>query len=135
MLTGVHHTGVTLTRATDPRITLCAPAETGGCPGNDAIARACGDWFLLLDCGDCLAADALLHVAGTIHEHPDAAVLYSDEDKLAADGQRHEPHFKPEWNPDLLLRATGRVSADGIVHVPRSSRMMARAFSMPRAER
>src|SRR5207253_2969662 len=29
--------------------------------------------------------------------------LYSDEDKLLADGAYGEPFFKPDWSPDLLL--------------------------------
>ena len=30
-------------------------------------------------------------------------MLYSDEDKISAHGQRFQPYFKPDWNPDLFL--------------------------------
>ena len=29
-------------------------------------------------------------------------VVYSDEDKLDADGARCDPYFKPDWSPDLF---------------------------------
>ena len=29
-------------------------------------------------------------------------LIYSDEDKISANGQRYEPHFKSDWNPDLF---------------------------------
>ena len=30
-------------------------------------------------------------------------MIYSDEDKIDENGQRFGPHFKSDWNPDLLL--------------------------------
>ena len=38
-----------------------------------------------------------------LQEHPDADMLYSDEDKLGVGGRREQPFFKPDWSPDLLL--------------------------------
>ena len=35
--------------------------------------------------------------------HPDADVLYSDEDKLDLAGARCDPYFKPDWSPDHFL--------------------------------
>ncbi len=29
-------------------------------------------------------------------------MLYSDEDKMSMDGHKFQPHFKPDYNPDLL---------------------------------
>ena len=38
-----------------------------------------------------------------INENPDCQVIYSDEDKLDMDGKAlFDPHFKPDFNPDLL---------------------------------
>ena len=38
-----------------------------------------------------------------MNENPGADVLYSDEDKLDMDGGAlFDPHFKPDFNPDLL---------------------------------
>ena len=41
-------------------------------------------------------------MADAINRHPDTDVLYSDEDKLDARGQRYGAYFKPDWNPELL---------------------------------
>lgn len=56
-----------------------------------------------MDHDDCLAPHALFHVAEALYRYPDAGLLYSDEDKLNEAGERFDPHFKPQWNPDLLL--------------------------------
>jgi O-antigen biosynthesis protein len=37
-----------------------------------------------------------------LNRHPEADLLYSDEDKVDHLGRRYEPHFKPDWNPDLF---------------------------------
>lgn len=70
---------------------------------NSALALAEGEFVALLDHDDCLSSYALFHVAEALHRHPDAGLLYSDEDKLNEVGERFDPHFKPQWNPDLLL--------------------------------
>src|SRR3546814_1176837 len=31
-----------------------------------------------------------------------AGLIYSDEDKIDAEGRRFDPYFKPDWDPDLL---------------------------------
>jgi hypothetical protein len=38
-----------------------------------------------------------------LNAHPEADVIYSDEDKLDETGRRCEPHFKPDWSPSLFL--------------------------------
>ena len=30
-------------------------------------------------------------------------MIYSDEDKIDADGNRFDPHFKADWSPDTLM--------------------------------
>ena len=35
--------------------------------------------------------------------HPEAGIIYSDEDKIAADGTRSDPFFKGDWNHELFL--------------------------------
>lgn len=69
---------------------------------NDALAMATGEYIALLDQDDLLHPDALLCMAHFIQDKPQARVLYSDEDKLNTKGERHTPHFKPAWSPDLL---------------------------------
>lgn len=69
---------------------------------NSALTLATGDYVALLDHDDALPEHALLFVAQAINAQPDAKVIYSDEDKISAEGQRFEPHFKSDWNPDLF---------------------------------
>jgi len=70
---------------------------------NSALSLADGDYIALLDHDDLLADQALLRVAEAIAKYPDAAIIYSDEDKVNEKNERFDPHFKPDWNPDLLL--------------------------------
>jgi GT2 family glycosyltransferase len=69
---------------------------------NDALAFASGDYVALIDHDDEYTPDALFEVVKTIN-HDGAEFIYSDEDKLAMDGTFREPHFKPEFSPDMLL--------------------------------
>ena len=57
----------------------------------------------LLDQDDLLSEHALAVVAATIEEHPEAGLIYSDEDKIEQTGVRCCPFFKSDWNPELLL--------------------------------
>ncbi|MFT4257007.1 MAG: glycosyltransferase family 2 protein [Pseudoxanthomonas sp.] len=70
---------------------------------NSALALVSGEWIGLLDHDDELRPHALLRMVEALQAHPDACFLYSDEDKIGNDGQRYDPYFKPDWNPDLLL--------------------------------
>ena len=70
---------------------------------NAAIEMANGDYILLADHDDTMPEHALYEVAAAINAHPDCQVIYSDEDKLDMDGGAlFDPHFKPDFNPDLL---------------------------------
>ncbi|MEX3669026.1 glycosyltransferase [Paraburkholderia phenoliruptrix] len=70
---------------------------------NDALALATGSFVALLDHDDRLAEHALYMVALYLQRHPEAKLLYSDEDKLTAGGERVQPYFKPDWDPVLML--------------------------------
>ncbi len=41
-------------------------------------------------------------VVEELNRHPDADLIYSDEDKIDESGRRYGPYFKPDWNPDLF---------------------------------
>jgi glycosyltransferase involved in cell wall biosynthesis len=69
---------------------------------NNALELANGEWTALLDHDDLLHEHALYHVIKAVNENPDVALIYSDEDKIDLDGKRIEPHFKCDWNLDLL---------------------------------
>lgn len=70
---------------------------------NRALSLATGEFVGLLDHDDELAPHALFEVVKLLQEHPEADLIYSDEDKLDADGKRINPHFKPGWSPDLAM--------------------------------
>jgi glycosyltransferase involved in cell wall biosynthesis len=70
---------------------------------NTALAMATGEFVALLDHDDILPPDALYWVAESINRHPDVQLLYSDEDKIDAEGRRFEPYFKPDFNYELFL--------------------------------
>jgi len=70
---------------------------------NSAIALATGDFIALMDQDDLLPPHALHRVVETINAHPGVQLIYSDEDKISADGVRCDPYFKADWNRDLFL--------------------------------
>lgn len=70
---------------------------------NSALALATGDFCVFLDHDDLLAKHALYEIASCVVDQPELKFLYSDEDKIDENGLRMDPHFKPDWNPDLLL--------------------------------
>lgn len=78
---------------------------------NSALELAGGEWIALLDHDDELAEHALYMVAEEFNSYPSADLIYSDEDKIGEDGQRYEPWFKTDWNPDLMT------SNNQIVHL------------------
>lgn len=88
----------------DKRIRVCTLEKNEGIGANTnaAIRMASGDYIGLLDHDDILAPDALYEMASAVErEHPD--MLYTDEDKVTGDDLKHsQPHFKPDFNPDLL---------------------------------
>lgn len=91
--------------ASDERIKLVFRATNGhiSACSNSALALATGEWCSLLDQDDTLAEHALAMVACELAEHPDAGLIYSDEDKLDLAVARSNPFFKTDWNPELFL--------------------------------
>ena len=89
----------------EPRIKWSARPENGhiSAASNSALAIAHGEFIALLDHDDLLHPLALWHVAHTLQAHPNAGLLYSDEDKLNENGERCEPYFKCDFNPELML--------------------------------
>ncbi len=61
------------------------------------------DFIVLCDHDDELAEDALFECARAVNEQPEIQVLYTDEDKIDFESAyRFEPHFKTDYNPELL---------------------------------
>jgi len=89
----------------DTRITCIFRKENGhiSLASNSALDVAKGEYSALLDHDDLLHPLALYWIAKELINHPDAALIYSDEDKIDASGQRVGPYFKCDFNYDLLL--------------------------------
>lgn len=91
--------------AKDERIKVVYRQQNGhiSAASNSALEIARGDYVALLDHDDALPEHALLFMAQAICEQPKTQILYSDEDKLNGRGERFDPHFKSDWNPDLFF--------------------------------
>lgn len=88
----------------DDRIKVVFRTENGNivAASNSALELATGDYIALLDHDDELAIAALYENAKLINQHPDADMIYSDEDKIDINGKRSDPFFKPDWSPDYF---------------------------------
>jgi GT2 family glycosyltransferase len=69
---------------------------------NSALKIAMGEFIGLMDNDDELHVDALWHVIDTLNGDRDLDYIYTDEDKINPEGEFCEPHFKPDWSPELL---------------------------------
>lgn len=89
----------------DERFKYVILGENKGIAGNTnaAMDMAGGDFIVLADHDDTLTPDALYECVKAINADPEYDVIYSDEDKLDMDGgSLFDPHFKPDFNIDLL---------------------------------
>lgn len=89
----------------DSRFKYVILGENKGISGNTnaAMDMATGDYIVLADHDDKLTPNALYECAKLLQEHPGCDCFYSDEDKLDMDGGAlFDPHFKPDFNIDLL---------------------------------
>lgn len=88
--------------AAEHRIKIGNDSVTGA-PGNAALRLVEGDYIALVEAGDRLPEHALYVAVSSIATDPEVDLLFSDEDKIDDAGVRYDPHFKSDWNPDLML--------------------------------
>ncbi len=91
--------------AADARVRVVHREMRGGIAvaSNSALELATGEFVGFIDHDDVLRPHALYAMAAYLREHPDADLVYSDEDKLLPDGGVGMPTFKPDYSPDRLL--------------------------------
>ena len=90
--------------AADPRITVVTRETNGGiaAASADALAVATGEFVVLLDHDDTLAATALAEVDAALAADDTIDYLYTDEDLLSAAGEYIDPFHKPGFSPERL---------------------------------
>lgn len=88
----------------DPRIKTITLEKNLGIAGNTnvGIDAAQGDYIAFFDHDDLLDKLVLFRYAQAIVKDPETDVLYCDEDFLTEAGDLINPHFKSEFNIDLL---------------------------------
>lgn len=88
----------------DDRIKLILRTENGHISKatNSAIEICTGDFIAFLDHDDLLDEDALFEVARVVNKNRSVGLVYTDEDIVSDDDEPIAPHFKPDWNRDLL---------------------------------
>ena len=91
--------------ATEPRVRVRHLGSNQGISKatNAGAAMAGGEILVFLDHDDLLTVDCLAELAVYYADHPTADIVYSDDDKIDAAGQRFAPQFKPDQSPTLLL--------------------------------
>lgn len=92
--------GAEESRVKTQRIAAHAPVAVA-C--NAALATASGDFVLVMGEADMLPPAALLRIAEAVETRPQVGIVYGDEDRVDGSGRRHDPWFKCDFNPELLL--------------------------------
>lgn len=88
--------------AREPRIRVVSDWGSAGA-GNEALARAAGEFVGFLAPQDELTPDALAWVVALLNQHSEASWFYSDEDRIDAGGNCLETCHKPDFSPEHLL--------------------------------
>jgi O-antigen biosynthesis protein len=69
---------------------------------NGCLLNSDADWVALIDAGDQLAPHALFSLAEAFFRHSEWLAVYSDEDRTDLQDVHSGPHFKPDFNLDLM---------------------------------
>ena len=67
------------------------------------LKKAAGEYVVLSDQEECYTPDAFFCFAAAINDHPDAVLLYADEDRISGKSHFSDPVFKPDLSPHYLL--------------------------------
>ena len=70
---------------------------------NDLKLAGSQAYTIFLRTGDQLRDGALAQISLIADQHNTPSLIYADHDRLDRSGQRHQAHFKPDWNEELFL--------------------------------
>ena len=89
----------------DPRINLvvCERNNHVSSSRNSALNGVTGEFVAFMNQDDVLPQHALFTVAAYLDVDPNIDMIYSDEDRIDANGNRSNPSFKSNYNPELML--------------------------------
>ncbi|KQN21238.1 hypothetical protein ASE86_14795 [Sphingomonas sp. Leaf33] len=68
-----------------------------------ALAAADGGFTIIMPPDALLPPWAIARYRHAALAHPDATILFGDEDAIDATGRRQRPWWKPQWNAELIL--------------------------------
>ena len=93
-----------LSKVQDSRVKVITLDKNYGISGNTnrGIEAASGDYIVFFDHDDLLDPMALFEYASVLRDDPKVDALYCDEDFLNEEGEFVAPHFKSDFNLDLL---------------------------------
>lgn len=93
-----------LSKVQDSRVKVITLDKNYGISGNTnrGIEAASGDYIVFFDHDDLLDPMALFEYASVLRDDIDVDALYCDEDLLNEEGEFVAPHFKSDFNLDLL---------------------------------
>jgi GT2 family glycosyltransferase len=78
------------------------PAQPIAAAWNAALRSATNEFVVLVDPQVSPRPHALFLLARTIERHPEATIVYADDDVLYEGGVRRDHYFKPDWNEALF---------------------------------
>lgn len=86
----------------EPRIQWRHTADRPAAELNRSLAATDADFVALIDAGDQLAPHTLFSLADAFFRHSEWQALYTDEARIDPQGVLSNPHFKPDFNIDLM---------------------------------
>ncbi|PTB82512.1 hypothetical protein C9933_01780, partial [Methylophaga nitratireducenticrescens] len=69
---------------------------------NNLIMKQSDGWAMFVPAGVQFEAHTFLSMGDYIDQYPQQKLFYSDDDLISANGTRHSPRFKPDFNLDML---------------------------------
>ena len=79
--------------------------KVGACSIADLFQDTHGLFIGTINEGDLLERHALFEYVRELNLRPELDIIYSDEDCIDSQGRRNSPHFKSDFNHDLILES------------------------------